>query len=44
MSPVVGLSLPSMALIRSSQTPVGWSATASPPGSAAALADQIGFT
>jgi hypothetical protein len=31
-----------MAPIRSIQTPVGWLAMAEPPGSAAALADQIG--
>src|SRR5690606_4393228 len=44
MEPVVGLSLPSMAPIRSSQTAVDSLATAEPPGSAAALADQTGFT
>ncbi len=35
---------PSMAAMRSIQTKAGVSAMAAPPGSAAALADQSGFT
>ena len=37
-------SAPSMAAIRSSQTPVGWLEIEPPPASAAALADHSGFT
>src|ERR1041384_4246448 len=35
---------PSIAAMRSIHTPVGWLATRLPPGSAAAFADQSGFT